>query len=144
MTKGRHEMSDDVKALIAEARTPAYTMGLFGRSPADADDFVRRLADALEAAQQAPAVDREALARELFIADNWGVPSGGADWDEGRVHESRIAQMYRLADGLVASGILQDAAEIEARGLEKAADIMGMGEGRWLRVRAQQVREGNA
>ena len=57
--------------------------------------------------------------------------------------------VLRLADALEAS--VQDAAEVEARGLEKAADDMhkswqrGLiaGEREWLRARAQQVREGN-
>lgn len=107
-------MSDDVKALIAEANA-VEEMSL-------QDDYaaglIARLADALEAAQQAPAVDREALAR---LIDPWA-------WDYGNpaspaVQMSRSVALAKadatIASG-VASGILQDAAEVEARGLEKA------------------------
>lgn len=54
---------------------------------------------------------------------------------------------FQVADQLIASGILLDAAEVEARGLEKAAEVtdaLTPGGQMWLRARAQQVREGNA
>lgn len=97
-------------------------------------------------AQQAPAVDREALTREiwrLLDSDDYG----GCDC--GYV-SPRCSPA--LAVDLIASGILLDAAEVEARGLEKAAEMVWSGSPQGpesedaverLRARAQQVREGN-
>lgn len=166
-------MSDDVKALIARLRkylqareevTPQIAgqvfdtvvdldMGSRGHVRLLASD-IALAADALEAAQQAPAVDREALVKLL---QSEGVVGGNV-----------------VASEIIASGILQDAAEVEARGLEKAADeireqmiadelamhdltysaelppnskIMLNGAQRFMErqfVRAQLVREGNA
>lgn len=61
-------MSDEVKALIAEARThtacechfEGVQMRGCGEHGDDESKLIADLADALEAAQQAPAVDREA------------------------------------------------------------------------------------
>ena len=91
----------------------------------------------------APAVDREALARFIRedAAYNFAIVMSGAE-------ASDLA-----ADIVWYSGILQDAAEVEARGLEKAAEkfhwvpnvlVASQHEAEeWLRARAQQVREGN-
>lgn len=90
-------------------------------SPMNARDLLTHLnmaRDALEAHVQAPAaVDREALAREiarLLESDEYG----GCDC--GNV-SPRCA--FALSADIIASGVLQDAAEVEARGLGKAADV---------------------
>lgn len=146
-------MSDDVKALIARAQEFA---GWLEPSEGQTAELIRDLADALEAAQQAPAVDREALAR---LIDPWA-------WDYGNpaspaVQMSRSVALAKadatIASG-VASGILQDAEEVEARGLERliervtdAGVVQIFGGEKFVSVallvseaRAQQVREGNA
>jgi len=142
-------MSDDVKALIARVRH-AYGSRGGGDFVQNVAEFDQMLAAALEAAQQAPAVDREALAR---LIDPWA-------WDYGNP-ESPAVQMSRsvalakadatIASG-VASGILLDAAEVEARGLEKfvqwvrktkGAGQMSLEYSIWALAFAQQVREGN-
>ena len=66
--------------------------------------------DALEAAQQAPAVDREALLeweRKSFAASN-----GTQVWVEFQ------GGIGSITDDLIASGILQDADELRAEALE--------------------------
>lgn len=100
--------------------------------------------------QQAPAVDRGQLLAVVERVDGNGeYPSTSAEFIWGA-----------LVDGIIASGVLQDASvlarEVEARGLEKAADKV---EAHWapdtaegeeivegtaalLRESAQQVREG--
>jgi len=142
----------DIAALIAQAR------GLGGLS-STVQAVVDGLADALEASVQAPAVDREALKRLLVDAElasvmrimSDGYPSTAIRTNEGAAEVA--------VDAVLASGILLDAREVEARGLEKAADEFwerlpdGTGNGRaynshrvatMLRARAQQVREGDA
>lgn len=91
-----------------------------------------------------PAVDREALAR-------WVSPFA---WREPLADGGKVIRVesLRRVDALIASGVLQDAAEVEARGLEKLADLYspgGMTVGHYgqhaesIRARARQVREGN-
>ena len=169
----------DVKALIARLRkylqareevTPQIAgqvfdtvvdldMGSRGHIRLLASD-IAQVADALEAAQQAPAVDREALENALGVA----LANAYDDDSVVTVEES-------VAGQLLASGILQDAAEVEARGLDTVAAIIENprpGKGDTLKradvvaalrnradqrreglpldpeFRAQQVREGNA
>lgn len=126
-------MSDDVKALIAEARAIADYSDR--QQSYGASRVIRELADALEAAQQAPAVDVDRAVKII------------APWFQGS--SERLAR--KAIDFLIASGLLLGAAEVEARGLENAAEI-AKSELRypsahsvedWLRARAQQVREGN-
>lgn len=111
-----------------------------------------------EASVQAPAVDREALARHFYMR-NSGRSASDFDYLMKRHHAGHdgLPEMsFVEADALIASGILQDAAEVEARGLEKAADAEADWTARaWrpeeaetvvklrngLRARAQQVRE---
>ena len=64
-------------------------------------------------AQQAPAVDREALVKFLRENENYTHDPDADGW----VFSAEMA-----ATGLFASGILQDAAEVEARGVTKAKD----------------------
>lgn len=127
-------MSDDVKDIVDDLRESAVQT--YEELSQATIDVLNRAADALEASEQAPAVDRETLAKWL-----------GAYRGLGLDH-------YEQVDNLVASGILQDAAmlerEAEARGLEKAAEAafrvtanMHGGFSNWLSRRAQQVREGN-
>lgn len=102
-------------------------------------------------AQQAPAVDREALVKFLRENENYTHDPDADGW----VFSAEMA-----ATGLFASGILQDAAEVEARGLEKAAMLCDDKWGEFayidsqgvigyatvpeiLNEAAQQVREGN-
>lgn len=130
-------MSDDVKSLIAEAREFADR-----NNGMNWQGMVRELADALEASVQAPAVDKQVIIRDMQSIQRWWHLSG----NDGPADPDYIV------DGLIDSGVLQDAAEVEARGLEKAADDLTPGEDKvddWgiqaglLRARAQQVREGN-
>lgn len=104
--------------------------------------LLSRVLAALEAAQQAPAVDVDRAVKII------------APWFQGS--SERLAR--KAIDFLIASGILLDAAEVEARGLEKAADIadsighvnnnqhshVAWEAAEAMRARAQQVREGNA
>lgn len=114
-------MSDEkITALIAEARQASHKVR--ADSPEMFVDaglrlLIRRLADALEASVQTPAVDREAL--ETVLAR--GIQYALHDDSEGTLEEF-------VATELFASGILQDAAvlerEAEARGLERFADFI--------------------
>lgn len=106
-----------------------------------------RAADALEAAQQTPAVDRGQLVNALGVA----LANAYDDDSVVIVEESVAVQLF-------ASGILQDAAEVEARGLERLIErvtddglVQVFGGERFVSVallvseaRAQQVREGKA
>lgn len=87
-------MSEKITALIAEARTEAdrWPDGIWQH------DLVTRLADALEASVQAPAVDREALARAIHDVDYYGLNVG----------EKITLRSYETADALLASGVLQE------------------------------------
>ena len=131
----------DHAALVAEAREMVALWererGMGWRN--DWLMHVVRLADALEAVQQAPAVDREALAAVIHERFNIARGRGG------------VAPLA-LADQILAAGILLDAAEVEARGLESWIDEWPTtpGDGTFLadvaragRARAQRVREGN-
>lgn len=169
-------MSDDVKALIARLRkylqareevTPQIAgqvfdtvvdldMGSRGHVRLLASD-IALAADALEAAQQAPAVNRETLSVQIARnVGHWAIRVPGAENISG--HE-----LFReLAGAVIAAGILKDAAEVEARGLEKAADIaehptwhplgrlndaeqtVSIRIAHAVRSCAQRVREGNA
>lgn len=157
----------DHAALIAEARNetacicpdlldgPARSCGEHG------DEHSRlfaRVIDALEAVQQTPAVDTGKAAKAI-----WEVlwPGTSDVMDDAELGQER-AQVARVLFSLTGSGILLDAAEVEARGLEKVADALIADEydpddqvwepvsgtymhpSGWLRARAQQVREGNA
>ncbi len=111
----------------------------------------------LEAVQQTPAVDTDALAYWLWFIHIIGTPKQGAEaWaDMSAVMKSLYG---RQADRILASGILQDAAEVEARGLERLIDrvtddglVQMFGGEKFVSVallvseaRAQQVREGKA
>ena len=137
-------MSDDVKALIADARKAEDSRWTDQQEA----DLIGRLADALEAARQAPAVDRQALISSLANAECWEKDDVGG-W-------AFVPELG--ADRLFASGILQDAAEVEARGLERLVEritgdglVQVFGGEKFVSVallvseaRAQQVREGNA
>ena len=123
-------MTDDKNAaLIARLRGPLF-------SDADMAMLTAEAADALEAAVQSPAVDREKV-RALLDAH---FSSSGRD---------------AMTDAIM--GVLQDAREVEARGLEKAAGevrgVAGLGTAtsghtrtysvrQWLIAYARQVREG--
>ena len=143
-------MSDKVKALIAQAREREHEWSSREQMPSDVI-LVARLADALEASVQAPAVDREALTNVLGVA----LANAYDDDSVVTVEESVAAQ-------LVASGVLLDDAEVEARGAragydagytnggydqaDRAAGIspsrIDFDAGLVADARAQQVREG--
>lgn len=173
----------DVKALIAEARrwtTPAVRAHVSH----ELLDTLDALADALEASVQAPDTSvqdvldilddfhgdnrmgydaytnlHDAIARlsvQAPAVDRLAAIDALAKQDalSEEVWSSREFIYGPLVDALIASGILQDAAEVEARGLEKAADATKTPRdgapyevwawcSDWLRARAQQVREGN-
>lgn len=106
-------MTNDVKALIAEAREWVdWNQGISLSQNQNVASILERLTAALEAATSTPAVDREALASvlEKFI--------------EGLRAERRLyPDLYRLelADALIASGILRDVRDVQAEALEQAA-----------------------
>lgn len=151
--------AEKITALIAEARSAqgGRFYGPISDNP-DALDLIARLADALEASVQAPAVDTGKAAKAI-----WDVlwPGTSGVMDDAELGSDR-AQVARILFALTGPGILQDAAEVEARGLEKAADTLTAEEydpddqlwepvsgtymhpSAWLRARAQQVREGTA
>ena len=109
----------DYAALIAEAREMVALWererGMGWRN--DWLMHVVRLADALEAVQQTPAVDREALARVMTNTAS----RSGVNWYHQQTAEYR-EPFLRFAEAIIASGILLDAAEVEARGLSEFAD----------------------
>lgn len=160
-------MSEDVKALIVEAgdiADYADRQQFYGASR-----VIRELVAALEAAQQAPAVDREAL---VNLLERVKLPTqGGAYAEKGYADDFNDGVSAAIDAVESASGILLDAAEFEERGLEKAARISeriaddaevrrndplangvywdGFSRGTWavkrgVTFRAQQVREGKA
>ena len=139
----------DIKALIAAADTVSVQ---FVKDFPDATfRLIAEMRDALEAAQQAPAVDRQALISSPANAECWEKDDVGG-W-------AFVPELG--ADRLFASGILQDAAalsrEVEARGLERLIErvtddevVQIFGGEKFVSVallvseaRAQQVREGN-
>lgn len=115
-------MTDDVKALIAEARN--RTTEHARQNPEGSVDLAFRLAAALEAATVAPAVDRQALARYFYMRN------GGTEknWDylaerirAGREPEHGRMICYQQADALLASGLLRDVRDVQAEALEQFA-----------------------
>lgn len=194
-------MSDekiDHAALIAEAR--GYQSFAFDAEETGYALIIRALADALEAAQgapaptmqiadklamvygrktaqQSPAVDREALVERVdgsaldhFLRSFSGDEAGDIDYvfaDDGntgwamRGGNDVGSVLLKAFDALIASGVLQDAAEVEARGLEGFANalddwdslvfpnatealqmVIKQLRGGVAALRAQQVREG--
>ncbi|MFL0711654.1 MAG: hypothetical protein ACJLS2_02425 [Microcella pacifica] len=133
-----------VEALIAEARET----GPFEHYEPVEDvhwwrNLANRLADALEAAQQAPAVDRDALKRVIGEGmDRYWT----SDYAQSPPDEENFGEEQVVVDQILASGILQDAAVVRAEALEEAALVMGNAgpTGRWLLDRAQAIREGRA
>lgn len=117
-------MSAEVKALIAEARSMVVR-----NNGLNWQGMVKSLADALEAVQQAPVEGAGSCARENVQDDAQAV-------DREALELVCVAEVERLApnnqhagdigssvaSALLASGFLQDAAEVEARGLENFAD----------------------
>jgi len=133
-----------VEALIAEARET----GPFEHYEPVEDvhwwrNLANRLADALEAAQQAPAelaVDREALRQALMH-----IP--GHIWDA--VEE--IGDYAGFVEALVDSGVLRDIAEERAKALEEfgamvdaSPAVLWAGKGGVKEMLAQAIREGRA
>ena len=138
-------MSDQVKTLKLKV------LNFLRDRPGLADsvqELFLELFDALEAVERAgcagscardnvqddaPAVGRESLVNAL-----------GAALANAYEDDSVVTVEESVAGQLLASGILQDAAEVEARGLEKLAHSTGVLQTRrWLNAIAQQVREGN-
>lgn len=146
-------MTDEkITALIA--RATKIVSGFAHDGMVAEHDAVYLVAAALDASVQAPAVDREAAIGVLTANQS----SCG---DSALIGNKYLAG--RVVDTLLASGILHDAAEVEANALEKAAekwlhgawgdtprrsdriaDRMAASQfaGDWLKARAQQVREG--
>lgn len=157
-------MSEEVKVLIAKARTHAACECHFegvqmrgcGEHGDDESKLIAELADALEAAQQAPAVDREALELVCVAEVERLAPNNQHAGDIGS----------SVASALIAFGVLQDAAAVRKDGdrdgvrrmadqidrdlfrfaqqeigqaelLDRLADLVAL-------ARAQHVREGNA
>ncbi len=108
-------MTDHVDALIAEARS-ASGGRFYGPISDDPKvlDLIDGLADALEAATVAPAVDREALVEVLARAD----ALSDEQWS------SREFIYGPQADAIIASGILRDVRDVQAEALEEAAKAM--------------------
>jgi hypothetical protein len=122
--------------LIAEARAIAYL------SPDEEEvaEMFDRLADALEATERKPVIDREALAKALFETYDHGTSPNA----------------FREADHLMQVLGIEDKRAVQAEALEAAAahgnqmhaEQGGIGEARiradWLRARAAEIREGRA
>lgn len=136
----------DVKALIAEARQREFYWGRYSEETGSPGlmlsryeiglmaAFAGRVADALEAAASAPAVDREALT-DLIM-----------DVRDAHPRVMNDAPTDEIVDALLASGILRDVRDVQAETLEEAAGAMPHMSGenlhsRWLRARAQAIRE---
>lgn len=98
-------MTDDVKALIAEARNPGRAL-----SAQEWALLAQQLAEALEAAASAPAVDREALAQQITVRV-------GRDFIRHPDHHD-----YAAADRVIASGLLRDVRDVQAEALERVRD----------------------
>lgn len=149
-------MSDDVKTVAQEILDRAE--GQIGTHSTDCHKyhlacFAAFVADALEAVQQTPAVDTGKAAKAI-----WEVlwPGTSDVMDDAELGQER-AQVARILFALTGSGILQDAAEVEARGLERLIErvtddglVQVFGGEKFVSVallvseaRAQQVREGN-
>lgn len=111
----------DHAALIAEARRYAGSDGSGGAR------YIRRLADALEAVQQTPAVDTGKAAKAI-----WEVlwPGTSDVMDDAELGQER-RQVARILFALTGSGILQDAAEVAARAWDEGAQHV-YAEGRCL------------
>lgn len=140
------------EALIAEVAKLSSTLNDFGEYRTGTADYleglVDRLADALEAAERKPVIDREALARQMFIADNWGVADSARLWDELLAHPVEFERYRKRADAVIASGLIEDKREAQAEALEAAADaalrLFANRPGafsHWLRARAATIRE---
>lgn len=146
------------EALIAETRERS-TFAEY-EATEDAQWWAARarvLADALEAAERKPVIDREALARQMFIADNWGVADSARLWDELLAHPVEFERYRKRADAVIASGLIEDKREAQAEALERYADNrwgkrgpdrVGMNgmfdEELRIRARAAEIREGRA
>lgn len=151
----------DHAALIAEVDAAAADWRRVYGKPNYPENLTLALrpCDALQAVQQTPAVDREALAAH-FHRDAWTLSD--EQWVEEYVADNREhykRQSLARADAVIASGILLDAAEVEAGGARGAYrearrllrgefEPLVMREPDWRNVdaellRAQQVREGN-
>jgi hypothetical protein len=51
-------------------------------------------------------LDEHTLARALYVADNWGLPNAGEDWDSGKGPSFILDRYLSLAHRLLASGVL--------------------------------------
>lgn len=111
-------MTNEVNALIAEARADASDIrDMEHESYHWVAGLIDNLADALEAATVAPAVDREALAR---FFDPWAWDYG--DPSKGAVQVSRTESLAK-ADAVIASGFLRDVRDVQAEQRERDAQI---------------------
>lgn len=115
-------MTDDVKALIAEARRLAATL-----DPGDDPAYitVHRLADALEAATASPAVDREALVNVLNSPEH--APMSDHDPRDGSCRSCpwpvHMLAADDIADHLFASLDWRDVRDVQAEQRERDAQI---------------------
>lgn len=108
-------MADDVKALIAEAREwVSWNYGISQSENQNVASILERLADALEAATVAPAVDREALVWQMYDLLGGDTALGSPFMpDEGIAHNARS-----VVDALLAFGLLRDVRDVQAEALE--------------------------
>lgn len=128
------------EALIAEAREFATWIE---PSQGATGDLLLRLADALEAAERKPVIDREALAERMFYIN------GNDDWSAAS--ESERQDWRDQAHKVIGVVEAEDKREVQAEALEAAADgtrrMFANKPGvvsHWLRTRAAQIREGRA
>lgn len=148
-------MTDDVKALIAEARSVVRDDRSYRFVPEPR--LLLDLADALEAASVAPAVDRETLARVLSDP-KWQRGSDVREWPEDEaeayreegwsvgIAAARAVLVQKQVDALLAALGARDVRDVQAGALEQAAAELEPKErdivrSRWLRARAQAIRE---
>ncbi|UXO93880.1 hypothetical protein Pan2_61 [Pseudanabaena phage Pan2] len=138
-------MTDDVKALIAEARVRGRKEWVEA-NPDLAGGLIRNLGAVLEAASVAPAVDREALAetiRQVASRGQYQMPDDSVPYEQWSLG---------MADAVMDVLGARDVRDVQAEALEEAADATKTFRhgapyevwawcSDWLRARAQAIRE---
>lgn len=77
---------------------PWYTLDTWER--------IQALAAIRRVAPDRQPLEEHTLARALYVADNWGLPNAGEDWDSGKGPSFILDRYLSLAHRLLASGVL--------------------------------------
>lgn len=109
-------MTDDVKALVEKARLWKFDEVAF--DPGAAANLIVKLADALEAATVAPAVDRVKASMVLWEV-LWPGTVDVMDHPELGAERFKVRQ---ILDALTSSNVLRDVRDVQAEGADLAAD----------------------